>query len=253
MKMNFNDSDLDAIAKETNTPRNELTILPALGTQLNYVNSSFHDALKKIVLDKGHELVSMKLSDVRFVYTTKTSKDERLPHYEFSNLISSSRGRPIHAKATYIPAARLTWPNFFKRKDLAGLHDELIVALNYEMIHQVKPVIDSKKLYDLMLKIASRRIEQGTAFQVSTMVTREERTGRTVNWKRMQADGMFKMVFYEFKRTPSTKKYTKASDKNQQEWFAYTKDLKVDCCIAKGKVKKEIDDWVCAFSTKSKY
>lgn len=230
--MLYSDAQIEKLAKELGVASTNLIRLPSLGSGLNYINNNFQDNLKDLIESKGHEVISIKTSDVRFTCTYNDDNDEPSEianSFEYSNIISDYRGEPVRAKADFIWAFRFNTMNFFKQDSLEDLHNEMKAALKKKLTSRLHH-LPQKERKEIIDKITAR-VKNGTAFQVASIVTMDKTTGTMLHWARKQAGGSFLMALFAYKRMPF-RKYTVASDKNQSEWEPLTKTLNVDDCVS---------------------
>jgi hypothetical protein len=188
--------------------------------------------LKELIESKGHDVISIKTSDVRFTCTYDDDNDEKseiINSFEYSGIIADYRGLPVMAKADFVWTFRFKMMNFFKQDCLSDLHSEMKTALKKKLaarMHHLPP----KERKEIVDKIAER-VKNGTAFQVSSIVTRDRKTGTMLHWARKQPGGTFLMALYAYKRMPF-KNYILATDKNQDTWKPLAEDLNEDDCVS---------------------
>lgn len=225
--------------------------LPTLGVSFNHINEAFQKNITKLIEAKGHEVISIKTADVRFTCTFDDDKDVEIGnnagYYEYSSAISDYRGKPVVAKADFIWAFRFKTINFFKQACLSNLYMEMKTALKKKLVARLYhlPSDERKEIIDTITK----RVKSGTAFKVSSIVTRDKSTGTMLHWVRKQAGGVFVMALYAFKELPC-RGYSLTTDKNQYAWKELTGELWIDDCIS---LSTPRDGLTCALLALKKY
>jgi hypothetical protein len=239
------DQDLQNASVELDVPIEELVAIPSLGTDFTNLNKRTNEHLNSLIFSKSHELVSMKTSDVRY---TRTFKDRDNSIEIDDSIMVDWRGEAIRPTFELLIQMRFGAMNFFPRPGKwAGIYKIMIEALNAKIAaegHQIDN--ETREIIETVIK---QRITNGTAFIISSMVTRNKETGMTINWHRAKAEGMYKMTMYEFKEA-ACRRYKKVSRKNQPRWMEIAGDLWHSNCIS---VIKDREDFSCAFLEKGKY
>lgn len=236
--MRKNAKEIAAIEAELGLNAGELLAIPSLGTNFCHLNSTTAGKAKRLITDKGHELVSVKTSDIRFSYTLG---EATISNFEYGNVVRDSYDKPVKAKSDLVLAFRFSSRNFFVKGSLSTLYTQMADALKYEIQRQAKFL--NKEALEIITTNLEERLKSGTAFVISSIVTHNPATGHVVHWKRKQAGGVFKMALYEFKGLWSTKYITAAPD-NQNLWHTFCGDLWVDDCLS---VHTPKDGMTCAY------
>ncbi len=245
MKQATIDQDLKNASVELDVPIEELVAMPSLGTEFTYLNKNTNDRLNELIFSENHELVSMKTSDVRYTRTFKDRDDS----IEISDSIMVDwRGNAIRPTFELLVQMRFGAMNFFPRPGKwAGIYKAMLEALEAKIKAEGHQIDDeTREIIEIAIK---HRISNGTAFVISSMVTRNKETGMTINWHRAKAEGMYKMTMYEFKEA-ACRRYKKISRKNQPRWMEIAGDLWHNNCIS---VVKDREDFSCAFLEKGRY
>jgi hypothetical protein len=244
-------AQVDEFAKEHGIDPTLLVSLPTLGVEFNHINDVFQKHITELIENKEHEVISIKTSDVRFTCTHDDDKDlaigNNAGYFEYSSSISDYRGQPVIAKADFIWTFRFKTINFFKKACLSNLHMEMRAALKKKLVARLYhlPSEERKEIIDTI----TQRVKNGTAFKVSSIVTRDKSTGTMLHWNRKQAGGVFVMALYAFKEL-SCRGYTLATDQNQHLWENLTGELWRDDCIS---ISTPREGLTCALLALKKY
>jgi hypothetical protein len=225
----LSDSRVADIAKDFNVAVDDLIQVPSLGTDLNYINASLQSHLYNLIEKHGYEVVSIKTADVDFTYTHGNRKNSANIEYD-TKMITTFNGKPVKTNSSVVTRFRLGTVNFFRVGDLTKLHIDMSRAVKQEILARISCFMND----DICKKVEGaidKRIIAGTAFQISSIITRCKKTGKTQHWHRKQAGGVFKMVLYAFKGAPCDE-YVIATEKNRHLWEKHAGDLWQDDCIS---------------------
>lgn len=202
--------------------------IPSLGTAFTFLNTG--RAKKSIITKCGAQIISLKVSDVRFTATLNPCEKMEFT-YNFLD-VTDWRDNPIKSDSDLVFSYRFKGKNFFLRPNADPT--KLYRQMKDYMLKQFDKAVQylRKDVAETIKKNIIIRINSGTAFKIADLITMDKETGAVCWWKNTQAEGTCKMVLVGFKNSLSSKEYIPVSHENIEEATEMSGGLNIDKCVA---------------------
>jgi hypothetical protein len=219
------DNDLKALAKKLNLNPKDIHSLPALGSDMLYLNNATG---KTTFANTVCELDSILLSDMRVVWT-----GERLaPDFIFNtDVCTNFRGEAIGSAFDVLLTLRMSQKKYYTRATLLQRMLKEAKACVTAALED-RPWYISEDAWGLLTNRAEARMKTGTMFKIKEVITYNPINEVVCLWSWHSAYGVNKMVLNAFKTHSTQKKFEAVSLENKHLWYHVAGDLAQCECLS---------------------